>query len=446
MHDPVNESAPEPRFGARGGVDAVAPLDTASPSDESPDYRRAPHAGRRAPSVLIVDDDPAPREALRTMLEPLGHPIVEATGGVEARHWVRRQDFAVIVFDVRTGSADGFDTAAYVRSRAESELTPIIFITGLERAEQEMTIGYAMGAVDFVVAPVVPTALRGKVSLFADLFAKTLELSENAERLRVAATRSAEALAFQLDMLDRMEELSRAKTDFVSKVSHELRSPLTSVIGYVELLLDGGPEIPADGQHRMLTIIERNSLRLLALIEDLLTLSRVEAGIFEVKIGSVDLGEVIERVRETMLPAYAAADVELALDVMPDLALRGDRDQLERALLNLVSNAVKFNAPGGRVEIAARTDGDEIVLEVRDNGSGIPVAEQDQLFTRFFRSARAKEREIPGTGLGLFIVKQIVELHNGVITVASSPANTAFTMRLPIAGPPDDPLALVRGR
>ena len=440
MHDPVNESAPD-RFRALSGV-----VDDAPRTEASRNYAGAPLPGRRAPSVLIVADAPAPREALRTMLEPLGHPIVEAAGGAEAQHFVRRQDFAVIVFDVRTGSADGFETAAFVRSRTESELTPIIFITGLERAEQEMTIGYAMGAVDFVVAPVVPTALRGKVSLFADLFAKTIELTENTARLRVAATRSAEALAFQLDMLDRMEELSRAKSDFVSKVSHELRSPLTSVIGYVELLLDGGPGISDEEQHRMLAIIERNSLRLLALIEDLLTMSRVEAGIFEVKIGPVDLSDVIERIRETILPALAAAEVELAVDVGPNLTLLGDSEQLERALLNLVSNAVKFNAPRGRVEITARTDGDEIVIDVHDNGSGIPADEQDQLFTRFFRSARAKEQEISGTGLGLFIVKQIVELHNGVISVVSSPTDTRFTMRLPIAGPPEDPLALVRGR
>lgn len=395
-------------------------------------------------SVLVLGDDPALRQALSEVVIPLGHPIVEAAYGLDARRAVLRQDFAVILLDIRSSTVEGFETAAFVRSREESKLTPIIFLTTIDRAEKEMTIGYAMGAVDFIVAPVVPAALRGKVSLFADLFAKTQELIERAARLRVAGTRSAEALAFQLEMLDRMEELGRAKTDFVSKISHELRSPLTSVIGYVELLLDGGPGDPTEEQARMLAIIERNSLRLLGLIEDLLTMSGVEAGIFELEVGPVDLAKVVENVRETTAPAASKAELDLRVVLGPDVDLIGDHEQLERALLNLVSNAIKFNVPNGTIEITTHPEGDDIAVSVRDTGTGVPAAEQGQLFTRFFRAARSKEQEVPGTGLGLYIVKQIVELHGGAIEVESTPAGTTFTMLLPKAGPPDDPLALVR--
>ncbi len=387
-------------------------------------------------SVLIVDDDPAERLALRSILAPLGHPIVEAASGSEARRCVTRQDFAVVLLDVRTPTMDGFETAAFIRSRAESKLTPIIFLTTIDRAEKEMTVGYGMGAVDFIVAPVVPAALRGKVSLFADLFAKSQELVEHARRLRIAATRSAEALGVQREMLDRMEELGRVKTDFVSKISHELRSPLTSVIGYVELLTEAGPGEPTEEQSRMLAIIERNSRRLLALIEDLLTMSRAEAGIFTVIAAPVDLGEVVERVRETTAPVVAKAELELIVDLGADLRLIGDQEQLERALLNLVSNSVKFTSPGGRVVIATRIVGDEIAVSVRDTGSGVPLEEQEHLFTRFFRATRSQEQETPGTGLGLYIVKQIVELHGGTVGVESAGRGSTFTMRLPIGGRP----------
>jgi signal transduction histidine kinase len=387
-------------------------------------------------SVLIVDDDPAERLALRSILEPLGHPIVEATSGAEARRCVSDQDFAVILLDVRASSIDGFETAAFIRSREASRLTPVIFLTTIDRAEKEMTIGYAMGAVDFVVAPLVPAALRGKVSLFADLFAKTQELVERARRLRIAATRASEALGMQRDMLDRMEELGRTKSDFVSKISHELRSPLTSVIGYVELLLDGGAGVPNAEQARMLTIMERNSLRLLALIEDLLTMSRVEAGIFELDTGPVDLAAVIEYVRETTAPAVAKAELELVVELGTDLQLIGDRVQLERALLNLVANSVKFTLPGGQVAITTQIYGDEIAVSVRDTGSGIPSEEQEHLFSRFFRATRSQEQEVPGTGLGLYIVKQIVELHGGTMDVFSTNQGSTFTMLLPVAGPP----------
>ena len=283
----------------------------------------------------------------------------------------------MILLDVRPPTIGGFEAAVFIRSRVASERTPIIFVTDIDRAEREMTLGYEMGVVDFVVAPIMPAALRAKVALCAELFAKSEALLEQTRQLREAAESSADALAFQLEMLDRMEELGRAKSDFVSKISHELRSPLTSVIGYVELLIDGVPDEPSNEQNRMLTIIERNSRRLLALIEDLLTMSRVEAGTFELEVGSVDLSELVQQVRDTAAPTIAQSALDLVIDLGPDLRLMGDRDQLERALLNLVSNSVKFTPAGGRIEITTRTVGDDIALSVLDTGSGIPFEEQE---------------------------------------------------------------------
>jgi len=400
------------------------------------DFRDAEPEQPPQSSVLIVDDDPADRMALRNILEPLGHCIVTATSGREARRCVTEQDFAVILLDIRATSADGFETAAFIRTREASRLTPIIFVTAIDGTEQEMTVGYAMGAVDFVVAPVIPAVLRGKVSLFAELFAKNLELVERARRLRLAARRASDALAIQRVMVDRMEELGRTKSDFVSRISHELRSPLTSVIGYVELLIDGAPGPPNDDQSRMLGIIDRNSRRLLALIEDLLTMSRFEAGLFELHVGPVDLAEVVANVRETTAPAFAQAGLVLAVELGDDLRLVGDGEQLERALLNLVSNSLKFTGPRGRVAITAQGCGGEIVLSVRDTGSGIALEEQEHLFTRFFRATRTQEQEVPGTGLGLYIVSQIVELHGGTMEVFSTDQGSTFTMHLPVGRAP----------
>jgi two-component system, OmpR family, phosphate regulon sensor histidine kinase PhoR len=214
----------------------------------------------------------------------------------------------------------------------------------------------------------------------------------------------------------------------------------------VELLLDGGPGVPTSEQSRMLAIIDRNARRLLTLIGDLLTMSRVDAGIFALQIGPVNLADVVERVREVTAPAVSAAGLELTIDLGGASDLLGDREQLERAILNLISNAVKFSSFGGIVEIVTRTDGDDVAISVRDTGSGIPADEQALLFTRFFRASRSLEQQVPGTGLGLYIVNQIIELHGGAVDVLSSPAGSTFTMRIPIAGPPADPLALVRGR
>ncbi len=396
--------------------------------------------------ILLVEDDPAELLALRSILAPLGHTIIDASSGAAARRCVIRGEFAVIVIDLRGRAGDFFETAAFLRSHPRSQLTPIIFVATLDRAEREMAIGYEMGIVDFVFAPAVGEALLGKVSLFADLFGKTEELIERDRLLGAAAKSSADALAFQLELLDRMELFARAQSDFVSKISHELRSPLTSVIGYAELLLDGGPGEPTAQQRHMLAIIERNSRRLLLLIEDLLTLSCVEAGTFELELGPVDLHDVVEQVRETVAPALSKAELSLVTDIDPDTTLVGDRVQLERALLNLVSNSVKFAAPGGRIEIRTRIEGGDVAIAVVDSGCGIPLDEQGHLFTRFFRANRSKEGQVPGTGLGLYLVQQIVELHGGTMRVESSPLGSTFTMLVPACGPPADPLALIRGR
>jgi signal transduction histidine kinase len=402
---------------------------------------------RSAPtSVLIVGDAPDERARVRSMLETVGHRIVEASPGAEARRCVTSNEFAVVVLDIRAADVEGFETAAFIRSRASSKETPIVFVTTAERSERDMAAGYEIATVDFIVAPIVPVALRAKVLLFADLVTKTHELRDRAQRLHSAAASSTEALAFQLEMLDRMETLGRAKSDFVSRISHELRSPLTSVIGYIELLVDGGPGEPNAEQLRMFAIIERNSRRLLALIEDLLTMSRAEAGTFELEVGPVDVRELVARVAETVAPSIARADLQLVVDLDAAVGLTADSDQLERALLNLVSNAVKFTPPGGEIEISSCVEGDDLALSVRDTGSGIPSEEQERLFTRFFRSTQAKEQQVAGTGLGLYIVKQIIELHGGTIDVSSTPAGSTFRIRVPVSGPPADPLALVRRR
>jgi signal transduction histidine kinase len=232
-----------------------------------------------------------------------------------------------------------------------------------------------------------------------------------------------------------MQELGNAQNDFVSKISHELRSPLTAVLGYVELLIDGAPGPHNEEQLRMLGVILRNSRQLLGLIEDLLTMSRIDAQEDDLNIGTVDLRDVIAQVQDTTAPAIANAELDLIVDLGPDVRLVGDQEKLERAVLNLVSNAVKFTMPGGRIEILTRTTGDDVAISVRDTGSGIPIAEQDRLFTRFFRGHQSKERQVQGTGLGLFIVNHIVQSHRGAMQVTSSPNGSTFTMVLPRRGP-----------
>jgi signal transduction histidine kinase len=243
-----------------------------------------------------------------------------------------------------------------------------------------------------------------------------------------------ETLEREHGMRERLQELDRVKTDFLSSVSHELRTPLTSILGYVEILGDGCGGPLAAEQTRVLGIVERNAQRLLILIEELLIMSKVESGSFTLSVGPVAIAELVEGAYQAVLPDLKVRDLEVTIDVAADAELvQGDAGQLDRVMINLLTNAIKFTPDGGRVSVVARRDGDRIALRVRDSGIGIPVEDQDRIFERFFRSSSTQHLAVRGTGLGLSITKAIIEEHGGSIAVSSQPGvGTEVTVTLPI--------------
>jgi len=230
----------------------------------------------------------------------------------------------------------------------------------------------------------------------------------------------------------RLEGLDRQKTEFLSTVSHELRTPLTSIQGYLELLRDGdaGPVDP-DQQH-MLGIIERNAARLRGLIEDILVLNRIESGGLIRGTTEVSLRGLTLHTAEELKPLADKAGVQLRVHVDEDHgSVIGDRTQLQRALVNILSNAIKFTPGGGTVTLACHTDpAGEIVITCQDTGIGIPKPDLEHLFTRFFRASNATGMAIPGTGLGLAIVAAIVEVNHGRLALDSTEGKgTTITLR-----------------
>jgi len=235
------------------------------------------------------------------------------------------------------------------------------------------------------------------------------------------------------EIVYRLSELDIAKSDFVSRVSHELRSPLTSLLGYLEVLEDGEVGPLNDEQRGMLDVMDRNGHRLLSLVEDLLTMARVETGAFRLQTSHVLLSSVVDQVMQRLTPGIDERGLRCTVTVEPGIQLEADPDELERMLANLLSNSIKFTPPGGQIGLAAWTDAGRAVVSVRDTGIGVPVDEQPKLFTRFFRSTISDRFETQGTGLGLFVVKQIVEAHGGDVEAASTPGGgTTITIKLPL--------------
>ena len=241
-------------------------------------------------------------------------------------------------------------------------------------------------------------------------------------------------------LVGELRSIDRAKSDFVATVSHELRTPLTSITGYMEMMLDRElGELSAEQEHT-LERVSRNAVRLQDLIEDLLTISAIEAGTFTTVTRPVNLLDIISGAAEDIQPAAAAKDITLTTALPADsLIVDGDANQLVRVLMNLLSNAVKFTPEGGRIELTTVTADGWAVVSVADSGIGIPEADKKDLFTRFFRASNATKQAIPGTGLGLSIIQTIIAGHGGELSLQSQEGTgTTVTVRLPLiptAGP-----------
>ena len=236
-----------------------------------------------------------------------------------------------------------------------------------------------------------------------------------------------------LDDITDVQRLQRVRRDFVANVSHELKTPIASIKGFVETLLDGAAEDPGD-RTRFLEIIGRQVDRLAAIIEDLLALSRLEQSeaTGSLPLQSQPLAAVLATVAEDCRPRAAERSVRLEIDCPPDVTADVNGPLLEQAVINLVDNAIKYSEPDQTVRLAAARDGAEAVIRVRDEGCGIAAEHLPRLFERFYRVDKARSRKLGGTGLGLAIVKHIAKAHGGTVDVESEPdVGTTFTLRLP---------------
>lgn len=232
--------------------------------------------------------------------------------------------------------------------------------------------------------------------------------------------------------LTHIKQLENSRKEFVANVSHELRTPLSMIKGYIETLLDGArddPEVAA----RFLKIIEKHADRLTYLIEDLLTISRLESGQTVLNLQSVALSEICDRVLEDLRQLADKREIAIVSEVESDLRAEVDPSRVQQVLFNLVDNAIKYGRKGGQVNVTARPAGNGYLqVSVLDDGPGIPSEAQERVFERFYRVDKARSREQGGTGLGLAIVKHIVQAHTGEVWVESKPGEGAsFCFTIP---------------
>jgi len=349
--------------------------------------------------ILLVDDDATKRFALKAVLAPLNQNVIEAASGSDALRQLLRQDFAVILLDVRMPVMDGFETAQLIRQRPRSELTPIIFVTALDRAETDMGRGYDLGAVDFVFAPVVPAIMRAKVSVFVELYKAQQEL----RRYRTQLERLVQERTTALTAINRELEA------FSYSVSHDLRAPLLSFNGLNQSLLEDYGNALDPRAKDYLQRMRLASDRMTSVFDGLQMLFRLTSG--EIHREQVDISAMAREVVDEMRAANP--DRRAEVDISEGMTASADPRLAQILLTNLISNAFKFTArePAARIEIGSEmVDGDTRMF-VRDNGVGFDMIYAHKLYGAFQRLH--SQSEFPGAGIGLATVRRIVNRHGG---------------------------------
>ena len=420
--------------------------------------------------ILLVDDNPSRLLAYRAILDPLGEILVEASSGMEALRRVMSEDFAVILLDVNMPEMDGFETASLIHQHPRFEKTPIIFVSAVNVSDLDRLRGYKLGAVDYVMVPIIPEILRSKVMVLAELFRKRTELqglnarladankelalanealhadrarevhklneslrATNAELERANRELQAEIVE-RMRVEDRLREADRRKDEFLATLAHELRNPLAPIQSALNVRRLARPD-PDPGERELQSLLERQMRHLVRLVDDLLDVSRITRDRLELRSEVLTLAPVLEAALETVQPLLDAAGqgVDLAMPQSP-LFLSGDPQRLAQVFANLLSNASKFSAQGARIALSASVEGDAVEVSVRDSGIGLDPTQQAFIFDLFAQVDTSLERARGGLGIGLTLARRLVELHGGRLSAASGGLGrgSEFIVRLPL--------------
>lgn len=376
--------------------------------------------------ILIVDDHDTGRYTMGRILRRAGFEVLEARTATEGRQMIAEHNPRVVVLDVQLPDMDGRVLCKQLKQHPETASIIVLQVSATYVRDEDMVEALESGADASLAEPLDPTMLVATVR--ALLRARQAEDSlrealEHAETARRAA-----------------EEANRTKDEFLATLSHELRSPLGAILTWATLLRNG--QVDAARTERAVAAIERNARAQAKLIEDLLDMSRIVSGGIRLEVAAVSLPALIEAAVEASRPAAETKRIrlELALERF-DEPIAADAARLQQAVGNLVANAVKFTADGGRVDVRLRRDGDVARIAVIDTGRGIEPELLPIIFERFRQGDSSSTRREGGLGLGLAIVRHMIELHGGRVDATSPGAGrgATFELVLPLRKPASPP-------
>ncbi|WP_312955703.1 hybrid sensor histidine kinase/response regulator [Pseudomonas songnenensis] len=386
-------------------------------------------------NLLIVDDLPENLLALDALLQAPGVRVHQAESAEQALELLLQHEFALAILDVQMPGMDGFQLAELMRGTERTKQIPIVFVSAAGRELNYAFKGYESGAVDFMHKPLDAHAVRSKVSVFVDLYRSRKRLARQLEALE-QSRREQEVLLDELRQTKaELEDAVRMRDDFMSIVSHELKTPLNTLILEVQLrkLQLSRNNLTAFSEERLRNMVdkdERQVQSLIRLIDDMLDVSRIRTGKLSIRPSRTDLAELVGNVVESFAAQMEACGCELRLERAESIIGVWDAFRIEQVLANLLTNAMRYGA-GKPVWVSVTSCADGACIEVRDQGIGISPQSLERIFCQFERAEGSEGSA--GLGLGLFIADQIVRAHNGRIQVQSEEGQgSQFRVLLPL--------------
>ncbi len=386
-------------------------------------------------TFLLVDDLEENLLALEVLLRRDGLTLIKVRSARAALEALLVHEVALAFIDVQMPEMDGFELAELMRGTERTRRVPIIFLTAAMPDRQRRFRGYETGAVDFLTKPIEPHVLKSKADVFFELWKERQEVARQRDELRVATAENLRLLAETRRTADALKEADRRKDEFLATLAHELRNPLAPLANGLQVLkISADPAVTGRARDMM----ERQLRHMVRLVDDLLDISRVTSGKIRLRSEPIDLRAVVEAAVEATRPVIEASDHQLAVALTDEpLQLLADPTRLMQVVGNLLTNAAKYTPAGGRIEVSVEREGDEGLVRVTDSGVGIPPEMLGQVFDLFTQVGKNLDLSQGGLGIGLSLVRKLVDLHGGRVT-ASSPGTgrgSTFTVWLPLSAP-----------
>lgn len=366
--------------------------------------------------ILIVDDSPENIISLQKVLEKNDFEVDTASSGEEALKKILKKSYVLVILDVQMPGMDGFEVAEAISGYSKAKETAIIFLSAATANVKLITRGYSSGGLDYISKPVDMNILLLKVKTFYRIYEQSRALNEMQITLR-------KEIEFR-------KEAERKKDEFISIASHELKTPMTSIKGYIQLLersLDkNDPKTVKIRLHKVQNQIEKLNL----LIADLLDISKIESGKLKFNKKLFSFNDLLDHIIETM--QQSNPQVKILKKSQFEINLFADEMRIEQVIINFITNAIKYGPDGEEIHISAEIRGDEIYFSVKDFGIGMSAEHQQKIFEKFYRIEETSER-FQGLGIGLYICQEIIERHHGKIGANSIPdKGSEFYFQIPL--------------